>query len=191
MTCIVGLEHNGNVYLAGDSIAIEDYQAFSVIDSKVFAIGELIIGFCGSFRAGQLLKYGLELPVHSKNKSDIEYLVIDFVDAVRTLYAGKGILKKEHDEEKFDGKFLIGYRGCLYFLDEDFSVGRSKTPYCAVGVASDVALGSLFSTENIIDPKERLTIALSACVKWNAGVREPFNFVSSENQQKTKTKTNK
>lgn len=179
MTCIVGLEHDGKVYLGGDSIAIEDYSAFLVSDSKVFTIGDqMIMGFCSSYRIGQLLHYGLKLPPHEKGKSDMEYLVIDFVDAMRNLCRDKGVLKKENELEEVDGKFLVGYKGSLYWIDEDFQVGRGRENYVAVGAGQDIALGSLFSTEKLIaDPRERINIALSASAKWSAAVRPPFTIV--------------
>ena len=178
MTCIVGLEVDDKVYLAGDSIAISEYHASVVTDSKVFILGDMAIGFTGSIRAGQLIRYGLQLPVHPKRKSDMEYLVIDVVDAIRELFNNKGSLKKENDEEETSAQYLIGYRGRLYYLDKDFHVGHIKDNYYAIGVGSDIALGSLFSTEKVVDHKERLTIALNAAVKWSAAVRPPFNFVA-------------
>jgi ATP-dependent protease HslVU (ClpYQ) peptidase subunit len=178
MTCIVGIEADGKVYLGGDSIAISEYQAVAVTDSKVFTLGDMVFGFAGSIRAGQLIRYGLQLPVHPKGKSDMEYLVIDVVDAIRALFKDKGSLKKENDEEETSAQYLIGYRGHLYYLDEDFHVGHIKEHYYAIGVGADIALGSLFSTEKIVDHKERLTVALNAAVKWSAAVRPPFNFVA-------------
>jgi hypothetical protein len=192
VTCIVGVEQGGKVYLGADSIAIEDYQAFSILDPKVFAVGEFVIGFCSSLRVGQLIRYGLQAPSHPKGKGDMDYLVMDFMDALRALLRDKGVLKKENDEETFDGKLLLGYRGHLYYVDEDFQVGRVKEGYCSIGAGSDVALGSLFSTEHISDPHERMTIALNACVRWNAGVRPPFNYVCSDGiSSKARGKKNK
>jgi len=191
MTCIVGLEHDGKVYLGGDSAAVgeEGQQACAITDSKVFVIDDMIFGFCGSFRAGQLIKYGLKIPQKSAGKSDMEFLVIDFVDAIRVLFHEKGCLKKENEEETSPASFLIGYAGHLYYLDDDLHIGRVKEGYHSVGVGSDISLGSLFSTEDLIkDPKERLTIALQAAVKWSGNVRPPFNIICLE-AQKPKTKS--
>lgn len=183
MTVIVGIEEDGKVYLGADSIAVEGYAACSVTDPKVFMIGDIAIGFCGSFRVGQLLKYGLELPIHKKNVPDVQYLVLDFVDAMRSLFRDKGVLKRENDEDLFDGKLLMGYRGKLYYVDEDFQVCHVDSGYNAVGLAFETALGSLFSTEGM-PPEDRLKIALEASAKWNAGVREPFNYLTTGEKPK-------
>lgn len=189
MTCIVGIEHDGKVYLGGDSIAIQDYQACAITDSKVFVVGELAFGFAGSFRVGQLIRYGFKAPVHAKGKSDMEYLVLDVIDAIRVLLKDKGSIKKENEEEETRTQFLVGYRGHLYYIDSDFHVGRIKDGYCALGAGMDIALGSLFSTEKLTDPKERINTALSAAVKWSAAVRPPFTIVTLDSQKpKTKPK---
>jgi ATP-dependent protease HslVU (ClpYQ) peptidase subunit len=189
MTCIVGCEDDGKVYLGGDSIAIsDDYQACVITDAKVFIVGEIAFGFAGSFRVGQLIRYGLQIPAHAKGKSDMEYLVIDVIDAIRALLTDKGAMKKENEEEEHPAEFLAGYRGHLYYIDSDFHVGRIKDGYCALGVGAAYALGSMFSTEKITDPKERINIALSSAVKWSAAVRPPFTIVVLDSK-KSKTKS--
>lgn len=179
MTCIVGLAHAGKVYLGGDSIALsDDYNACVVTDAKVFIVGNIAFGFAGSFRAGQLIRYGLQIPNHAKNKSDMEYLVVDVVDAIRLLLKDKGAMGSlENSEEESPSQFLVGYKGNLYYIDSDFHVGRIKEGYCAIGIGAPIALGSMFSTDPEMDPCERITTALKASEKWSAAVREPFTII--------------
>ena len=48
MTCIVGLEHNGAVWIGGDSAGVDNSLGIQTRDDrKVFQIGEAVIGFTG------------------------------------------------------------------------------------------------------------------------------------------------
>jgi len=62
MTCIVGIQHDGRVYIGGDSAGVAGYSITSRADAKVFTVGPYVMGFTSSFRMGQLLRYGLKAP---------------------------------------------------------------------------------------------------------------------------------
>ena len=66
MTCIVGLEHDGYVYIGGDSGAGGgyDYSSATRTDEKVFRNANFIAVFTTSFRMGQLIRYAFRAPEH-------------------------------------------------------------------------------------------------------------------------------
>jgi ATP-dependent protease HslVU (ClpYQ) peptidase subunit len=68
MTCIVGVNHNGNIYIGGDSAGVAGLQLQIRSDEKVFLTGDFIMGFTTSFRMGQLLRYAFSPPEHSQKK---------------------------------------------------------------------------------------------------------------------------
>jgi len=188
MTCIVGLEHEGSVYIAGDSAGVDsnDLSIVSRADEKVFLTdaSDFVMGFCGSFRVGQLLRYALTTPEQSAKKDDMAYMVTDFIDAVRTMQKDKGSLKKENELEEHDGGFLVGYKGKLYIIESDFQVGRPHGNYAAMGCGAQIALGALYATRNSkMKPEERVMLAMSAAAEYSAGVRAPFNIVKLEPQE--------
>ena len=179
MTCIVGLEQDNTVYIGGDSAGVEAWSLAICgrADEKVFVndSGEFIMGFCGSFRIGQLLRYALVPPEQSQKKDDMAYMVTDFIDAVRVMQKDKGSMKKENELEEHDAAFLVGYRGRLYCVESDFQVGRPIENYAAVGCGAQIALGAMFATRNSnLSPKNRIELALSAAAEYSAGVRGPF-----------------
>ena len=179
MTCIVGVEENGVVYIGGDSAGVEAWSLAICgrADEKVFVTesGEFIMGFCGSFRIGQLLRYALTTPEHSQRKSDMSYMVTDFIDAVRVMQKDKGSMKKENELEESGAAFLVGYRGKLYVVETDFQVGRPIENYAAVGCGSQIALGAMFATRNSgLAAPNRIELALTAAAEYSAGVRGPF-----------------
>jgi len=177
MTCIVGLVENGVIYMGADSLA-SDTKGTSVLgraDEKVFINGDFIIGFAGSFRVGQLLRYAFEAPDKPKKHDDMAYMVINFIDAVRELHKEKGSLKREDEEEFHSVGLLVGYNGKLYSIEEDFDVGCPQDDYCCIGVGAQVANGAMYATRDMqMDPKKRITLALEAAARYDSVCRAPF-----------------
>ena len=81
MTCIVGLEHDGKVYMGGDSAAVGGMDVYPSRIPKVFQAGRYLIGYTTSFRMGQLLQYGLD-KIARKRKKHIR----TFSDRVHSQY---------------------------------------------------------------------------------------------------------
>ena len=188
MTCIVGIVDKGVVYVGGDSAGV-DMNDLSIIvraDEKVFITDppEFVMGFCGSFRVGQLLRYALITPEQSIKKDDMSYMVTDFVDAVRTVQRDKGSLHRENDIENLEAGFIVGYKSKLYVIEADFQVLQPVNNYVAIGTGAHIALGAMYATKDSrLKPEERVRIALEAAVEYSAGVRPPFNIVKLEPQE--------
>jgi ATP-dependent protease HslVU (ClpYQ) peptidase subunit len=191
MTCIVGLVENGKVYIGADSAGTaEDYSFRIRGDVKVFHRGPFLMGGTSSFRMLQLLRFKLKIPKHPKNLDNCEYMVTRFVEAVRICFREGGLTKVENSVEE-GGSFLVGYRGQLYFVHEDFQCGFVPDGYAACGCGEDFALGAMnilqeklnpsrsnFGTE--YGPKERVILALETAEKFSAAVRGPFVIESQE-----------
>jgi len=185
MTCIVGLVENGTIYMGADSAGVE-FDSLAIVcraDEKIFIhdSGDFIMGFCGSFRVGQLLRYALNPPDQGARKEDMAYMVTDFVDAVRQIQREKGAITKENELEEINSSFIVGYNGSIYVIESDFQVGRPIENYASVGCGSQIAFGAMYATKNaLMPPKERIELALSAAEQYCAGVRAPFHILSLE-----------
>lgn len=181
MTCIVGVEKDGHVWIGGDSAGVNgSLNIHTRRDEKVFKKEEFVMGFTTSFRMGQLLRYEFEPPDHSSKKDEMGYLVGPFVDAMRECFRASGYLQREDTLQEYGGTFLLGYRGKLYQICDDFQIAHTFDGYAAVGCGQDVALGSLYATRDEHDPVKRLTAALEAAAHFSAGVRAPFNIVTTK-----------
>lgn len=176
MTCIVGVEHGGQVFIGGDSAACDGYDRSIQAAGKVFKNGPLVIGYTSSFRMGQLLEYELKPPTHERGLGDLAYLVTMLVPALRKCFSDGGYLHKSNEQES-GGKFLLGYRGKLYFVEENFHVMRSASGYNACGCGAAFAFGSLHTTRDVKNPKARVLTALKAAAHCSAGVSAPFHVV--------------
>jgi len=195
MTCIVGLVDDGAVYMGGDSAGVLGLSIEVRADEKVFYLNEksswrtrldprellkpvrhlVVMGFTSSFRMGQLLQYNLKLPNGMANAKDLYgFMVTDFISAVRATLKEGGYSKVSDNVEE-GGTFLVGLRGRLFCIEDDFQVGENIESYHAVGCGRDLALGSMYATGKMgLSPRERVHLALEAAETWSAGVRQPF-----------------
>jgi len=172
MTAIVGLVDNGAVYIGGDSAGITGLSLMVRADTKVFHNGPYLFGFTTSFRMGQLIHHALKPP---EPKRAIEkFMSTVFIDAIRSCLKEGGWARKENEREE-GGTFIVGVRGRLFVVYEDYQVAQAADGYAAVGCGYDIALGALFATAGTgMKPRRRVKLALGAAERFSAGVRAPF-----------------
>lgn len=178
MTCVAGLIHDGRVWIGADSAGITGQDLRVRSDAKVFHNGPCVIGFAGSFRVGQILRYQFAPPKHPRGMDGHEYMVKLFVTALRITHQVSGCSSKDNEEESFEGDILVGYRGELYQIGADYQVGCYADGFAAIGTGDRVALGVLYVTKGI-DPRRRLLKALEAAERFSTSVRAPFVIESS------------
>ncbi len=176
MTAIAGLAHRGSVFIGGDSAGVADMSLTVRGDTKVFRKGRYLFGFTSSFRMGQLIRYSLELP---KPKGDLDrFMATQFIDSLRACLRSGGWARKENEREE-GGTFLVGVRGQLFAVYEDYQVGRAADGFAAVGCGDQIALGALYATRSTgLGPRKRIKLALAAAERFSAGVRGPFACLS-------------
>lgn len=174
MTCIVGYTNGKTVWMGGDSAGTAgNFNQRIRADKKVFVKGEFIIGFCGSFRMGDLLKYTLQLPEANDVSDPDAFMVNQFVDSLRNC------LEEESKKggEKLLPSILVGFRGRLYNIESDYQCGRPEDGYDAVGSGSSVAVGAMHGSRHLTSPRKRITDALAAAARNDAAVRPPFHVL--------------
>lgn len=184
MTCVVGLVHEGIVYIGADSLGSNGYTKTVRSDKKVFKSKDLssgIYGFAGSYRMGQLLTYasGL-LDSRDEQKINHEYLVTKFIPNVRSLFGSQGF-EKNNSGEAEGGMFLFGLKDKLYAIYSDYQVAESTHSYVSIGSGGYHAMGSLHSTEGLdLTPEERIIKALKAAQEFATGVEAPFFIMNTK-----------
>ncbi len=95
-----------------------------------------------------------------------------FIDAVRDCLKARGWATKSQDQES-GGTFLVGYKGRLFTIYDDYQVGEPVDGYDAVGCGESFAKGALFASPTL-KGKKRIEVALQAAERCSAGVRGPF-----------------
>jgi len=182
MTCVVGVIGDDAVYLGADSAVSEGYQVQTLIDKKVFQKGPYGIGFAGSLRVGQLIKYRMRTPTLEKKKATkdpVRTLAINFVDAMRKCLKDGGAAREtDHKEEEQENSFIVTYQNRLFIIDEAYAVCEVHGSYTSIGSGTEYALGSLYSTENSgMNPEERVKMALKAAEAFCGTVQGPFDII--------------
>jgi ATP-dependent protease HslVU (ClpYQ) peptidase subunit len=184
MTCIVGVVDDLGVVVGADSIAVSNWTMTIRADPKVFRLGEFLIGFCGSYRIGQAIRYGFKPPKSRRGTDPHEYMATAFIDSLRERFRDAGCMGKENHRDD-GGTILVGFRGRLFRIDADFQVGESLCGHAAIGMGEEIALGALWAVRTLqpnIGTELLVELALRAAEKNNAGVREPFHILHLPNK---------
>jgi len=179
MTCIIGLEHDGKVYMGGDSAAVSGWDITPTAEPKVFwRFDGFLIGYTTSFRMGQLLQYDLTIPKHD-DREDMRYLVTQFIPAVRECLRAGGFTKIVDNQEE-GGLFLVGYRGKVYEVDSEFQVLHNSRGVAAIGCGASYAIGALAAMPPNADPHAAIIKALEIAGTYSAAVCAPYYCMEGE-----------
>lgn len=179
MTCIVGLEHKGKVYIGGDRCQSDLYMKTMMDRPKVFVKDDIAFGYTSSFRFGNLLQHSLKVPSKKYRKDTNEFVYVYLVEAIRKCLKKGGYAHVSNAVER-GGNCLFGYKGKLYQMQDDFSVINNSYGYDAVGSGWFAAYGSFYSSGvlGVKDPKARVMLALETAAALVPSVSGPFDIIS-------------
>lgn len=181
MTCIIGVEHEGVVYMGADSIALNGWSKDVTAQSKLFQVGaDLLFACAGNPRMAQIMRYLTDLPrAVPEGDNDERRLLIHVVEPIRKALKEYGYLTTENGQE-LGASFLIGFNGGVWEVNNSFQLCRSARKMCAMGVGDDHALGALYATLSQFETWtptaiiEAIRHALSTAEALNSGVSRPF-----------------
>lgn len=183
MTCIVGIVRGGTVYMGGDSCGASSAPGWVSTTStihaspKVFVNGGVGFGYTTSFRMGQLLEHALVVPPHPEGMTPQRFVHGPLLNAITECFRAGGYLLTK-DGRIDGGMFLIGYRGHLFIMQDDFALIQNVFGFNAVGSGAAVAMGSMHTTQDLgWEVGDRMRAALDAAVRHCTGVLPPFHFV--------------
>lgn len=178
MTAIVGIAcQDGNVILGADSLASDSDSRFVVKTPKLWRLvlrergkrRDLVIGYTTSFRMGDLLRVHMGNVSVRQGLDAEEFLIAEFVPALRGVLSAGGFLKRDSDREE-GGELLVGIDGRLFAIQSDFSVIEPAGGEIAVGSGQQFALGALHATTGQPDARKRIRAALAAAAYWSPSV---------------------
>lgn len=178
MTLIVGIEHEGGVYLGADSGNWRgDGLESSNATPKLCQVGPLLVGLCGAQRLNNLVRYGIgDLPAA---RGDAErYLVLEFIPRLRDALLAAGAMGKDQEgRDSADGAMLVACGGMVFTISNEMCVARNTFGYAATGhpTAIAIALGVLACTARR-EPEERIRQALEVAEDHCDAVRGPYVF---------------
>ena len=178
MTCIVGIEVEEGIYIGGDSQGSNGYTTRAVSTKKVFKTGKFVIGYTDSFRLGQLLEQNLVVSDQEENVEDLRYIITVFIPALRECLIDGGYCRIK-DNAEHGGTFLVGYKGSLYKVQNDYGVLTFSDGICAVGCGTTYALASMYTSMllgQVDDPVKVIHTALDTASYLSEGVAPPYTI---------------
>lgn len=178
MTCVIGFKTDAGIWIGADSAGTTEYGSQTLrVDTKVFNRNGFTMGFCGSFRMGQVLRFNLVATQQPDGMDDYEYMVTTFVEDVRKVLKRAGYSHVKNNVET-GGNFLVAYREALYEVEEDFQVGSSTRTYSCIGSGEEIASGAMAILETLdITPEKAIKQALKIAADHDAYVAAPFRVV--------------
>jgi hypothetical protein len=182
MTCIVGLAHGGDVYIGSDSLGSGNgvkqvyctpkLLVLDVFEKKELSLTKISmgIGYTTSYRMGDILRYNFTPPPIESDEDENEYLVKDFIPELIKCFDEHSFAKTK-EGNKSGGNFLVGLRGRLFHVQEDFSVLEPSCDYTAVGSGQEFAMGAMFAYANSASKPETCVIgSIRAAIKFSTTV---------------------
>lgn len=174
MTCVIGMERDGKVYMGADSqTSTAEWKARTKMNKVFFRDGErFLFGTSGSVRMNNLLHYALEIPYRNPEMSAEQYMVTDFINAVRATFRAGGWLYKDNDRE-WSGVFMVGYEGKLWIVDTDFQIARLDPALHCLGSGDQYAYGAMLALDALA-PTTRIKAALEIAGRLCPSVGGPY-----------------
>jgi ATP-dependent protease HslVU (ClpYQ) peptidase subunit len=172
MSCVVGLLHEGDVYIGADGFATtEDGERRPIVANKIIRNKHYLIGYTGSVRTGQIVD-----PHYFEPPDDIQ----DLAEALREhLYAKGCVATAEGGISMQTCNFLVGYKDQLYEILMDFQLNKVMGNFTAVGSGASYAMGAMHvlnKTYRLMTPENKLEFALEAAAKFHTSCGPPFSY---------------
>lgn len=158
--------------MGADSAASTERRIDVCRDPKVFANGDLLIGYVGSVRIGQVLREVFVAPAIGR-ESVRRYMVAVLVPAVREVLLQEGCMDACGGDALAPGWLLVGARGRLFRMCGDFQIAEPYQRFDAIGTGGPFALGALHATADLT-PRQRIRAALHTAETFTPNVRRPF-----------------
>lgn len=188
MTCIILIIDSKRMYLGADMQGTDstfhaDYQ------DKIFHRGELLIGVSGSYAIGNSLRYRVKIPKLDKDFQTPNQ-IRDYVHRrlwrqIKETLTEDDLIASEDGELKIGGCILIGIRGMIFVIQEDFAILEPRTPYYSIGSGNPYG----FATMMCLDRQEvkmhaetKVREAILIASKHCPGVSEDVLMLIAPNQ---------
>lgn len=176
MTTIIGLAHEGKVYLGGDGQTTSGWEAIYSAHPKVFTSGLFVIGASGTVRFKNLTQHHFDIPTDAEDKYDMRYMVRVFIPALREALKEHGAMGKISEKDNSDCLLLVGVRGVLYYIGIDFDVTAIASGLHSIGTGSEYAIGAMTAIYSL-SPRERIERSLEIAARYDIGTSAPFTIV--------------
>lgn len=181
MTTVAAITDGKKVFMAYDSgLSIGDDFIGQSVQSKVFTVEDLLFGYYGSTRAGNIIRYSLRIPSKIEDVDAHEWVSKYVVTAIQDAFLANNYTI---DDEVGFG-CLVAHGGRIFLINTDFAVTEWERGYAAVGSGEKYALGALYAhlpliKSGVIDHSIAVRDAVGAAVEFDPYSIAPVGFAST------------
>lgn len=174
MTTLAAIQGDGWAVFASDSQSSDDAGLVAMMPGgKAFDNQGIIIAGAGQVRGINLLEHAFVAPTVNMKYPD-KYITNTFIPAMRKCFLDAGYeYRREDSPVENDNIWLIGVKGKVYRIEEDYSWERTDNGLYAAGSGERFALGALealkaYNAKNITEAKMYLKKAIQIAIKYDA-----------------------
>lgn len=189
MTLILGVEHKGKVFLAGDRFAGDSEITDLCYYPKVFKIKiphgksdfiEMGIGYAGHFRSQSMIQNIFEPPKMQKKTDPEKWIQSVFFKSFSDFLAADSQMQAPKlDKTELSSDFLIGFCGMLFVFQSDYSLLRLKRGFSAIGAASPMIMPifSFLLDEGQYSMTEKIEKSFEAVERFSPQMKGPVDII--------------
>ena len=191
MSLTIALKHNGVVYMGSDSNLPDLFRKYDLTNPNNYRIfplkgcDNILMSIDGSLIEQNIARCTFLIPEANamKGNIDFEFMVNEFVPNLFDIYDQRHILKiKENHYRSCESQMIVAYKDKIFQIFPDGAV-LELDDFAVIGDGIDEAIGSLLSTQNIDDPKQRILLALRTCLKYKTEISYPFLITDTDSCQ--------
>lgn len=191
MSLTIALKHNGVVYMGSDSNVSDLFRKYDLTNPNNYRIfplkgcDHILMSIDGSLIEQNISRCTSLIPEANamKGNIDFEFMVNEFVPNLFDIYDQRHILKiKENHYRSCESQMIVAYKDKIFQIFPDGAV-LELDDFAVIGDGIDEAIGSLLSTQNIDDPKQRILLALRTCLKYKTEISYPFLITDTDSCQ--------
>ena len=174
MTTLAAIEGDGWAVFASDSQSSDESGFVAMMPGgKAFDNQGIIVAGAGQVRGINLLEHAFVAPTVNMKYPD-KYITNTFIPAMRKCFLDAGYeYKREDTSVENDNIWLVGVRGHVYRIEEDYSWERNSNGIYVAGSGERFALGALEAmkadkAKNVTEAKMYLKKAIQIAIKYDA-----------------------
>lgn len=190
MSVVVAIKHNGTVYLGADSQVTRGGSRYSLSNPNNYKIWKVrktdncLMGHVGSLRDSCAIRVMDNLVreidiIH--DDVDFDYVVGRIEPMIRDELKEHEFIEKEKPYSSMESRFIFVFKNKLFSIE--YGAVIEHDDYVAIGSGESEAIGSLISSEEIVDPNERIIKAIKASAAHDIYVDYPIVLINSNDMK--------
>lgn len=179
MTTVIALRLNKKIVFASESAVTNSGRVWIQKEGKFFkADNGIVIGYSGSVREEQIVRYGLSIPV-LQHAEEVEHYMYRLANAIKAAFLERNSNK---DDDNCKSSFIVCYQGRLFHFDADFQIMEFVGDFEAIGSGQYYAIGAMSALIEAgeTDPVKIATKAIEAAIKYDPWSVGPVHTIEVE-----------